>query len=171
MDLEQDNYAKGYLQGEWDTLLAALKAKESKEALEKTSKTWLAYLNKVSKNKNPTAARANVSYRYDILAPEFLHCMAMLAEYGAEKYGELNWQLSRLEGGKSPINHMMKHIQEYRMNTKYDHFDGSIKWHLVAIAFNAMMEFWYEEKYNGITKTKGTSSDTQEETSTAGEDL
>jgi hypothetical protein len=95
----------------------------------------------------PEAIRDPVSVRFDILYPAFLRKMAEIGAFGAEKYGDLNWQKSRLEGGKGPVNHLMKHTTSYLLKEKYDHpeLGTDRKIHLAAIAFNAMMEYWYEE--------------------------
>lgn len=92
------------------------------------------------------AIRDPQNLRYDILDSEFLDFMAKIADYGAKKYGEFNWHKSRLTGDKSPINHIMKHISKYRQHQFYDHVEIGLdpKIHLAAIAFNAMMEFFYE---------------------------
>lgn len=97
------------------------------------------------------AKRDRVNVRYDILNPSFLQKMAQVAALGAAKYGEYNWQKSRLIGEDSPINHMHIHLNAYSRGERYDHSEIGItrKEHLVAIAFNAMMEYWYEE--NSIT--------------------
>lgn len=94
------------------------------------------------------AIRVERDVRYDILIPEFLECMAKIAHYGAIKYGDFNWQISRLTGNKGPINHMYKHLNSLRTNEPYDHSELGTerKWHLAAIAFNAMMEFYWENK-------------------------
>lgn len=92
------------------------------------------------------ALRQPSGYRYDVIDPEFEELMAKIGDYGAKKYGDLNWHKSELVGDKSPINHIRKHLNAYRMSKPYDHFEIGIdrKIHLAAIAFNAMMEFWYE---------------------------
>jgi len=96
-----------------------------------------------------SAKRDSCPTRYDIIDPEFLELMARVADYGAKKYGDFNWQKSRLEGDKSPINHIYKHLKSYRMDEPYDHPEiagTDRKMHLIAIAFNAMMEFYWENK-------------------------
>ena len=92
------------------------------------------------------AERNPIDVRYDILDPEFLDLMAKIADYGAKKYGDYNWRKSRLTDSKGPINHIYKHLKAYRNREIYDHYEVGIdvKIHLVAIAFNAMMEFDYE---------------------------
>ena len=92
------------------------------------------------------AIRHPQAIRYDILDPTFLEIMAKIADYGAKTYGDYNWQKSRLDGEKGPINHIYKHLTAYRLNKSYDHLEigSDRKIHLAAIAFNAMMEFWNE---------------------------
>jgi Domain of unknown function (DUF5664) len=91
------------------------------------------------------ALRNPCDFRYDILDTLFLEFMAKIASYGAIKYGEFNYQKSRLSRGNSPINHIYGHLKEYRDGNPYDHLEVGIdsKIHLAAIAFNAMMEFYY----------------------------
>jgi hypothetical protein len=92
------------------------------------------------------AKRDPSKVRYDILVPEFEHFMAQIANYGAEHYGDLNYQKSRLVGNQSPINHIREHLFQYLSSEPYDHpeIGTDRKIHLAAIAFNAMIEFWYE---------------------------
>ena len=97
---------------------------------------------------NELAKRDPIAERYDILDTDFLRIMALIAGYGARKYGERNWQKSRLEGDKSPINHILKHLVAYQNGEPYDHPEIATESHihLAAIAFNAMMEFYHEFK-------------------------
>jgi hypothetical protein len=95
------------------------------------------------------AKRISHPLRYDILDPEFLEILAKIADYGAKKYGDFNWQKSHLEGDKSTINHIYKHLKSFRMNEAYDHPEiagAGKEMHLAAIAFNAMMEFYWVMK-------------------------
>jgi hypothetical protein len=98
-----------------------------------------------SRIENEVAKRASVGYRYDILDVDFLELMAKIASYGAKKYGDLNWHKSRLEGEKGPMNHIMDHAIKYIQGVPYDHPEvgSDVKIQLAAIAFNAMMEFYY----------------------------
>lgn len=95
--------------------------------------------------KQKEAIRITRPIRYDILIPRFLDDMARIAYYGAKKYGDFNWQISKLEGDKSSVNHMYKHLTSYRLNEPYDHEELGTQrsLHLVAIAFNAMMEYYW----------------------------
>lgn len=107
-------------------------------------------LDKLEAQRNP------ISVRYDILDPDFLKSLAQIAHYGAEIYGDFNWHKSRLEGDKSPVNHIYKHLGAYRNAEPYDHKElgQARKWHLAAVAFNAMMEFWYENQEDDKTEYK-----------------
>lgn len=97
----------------------------------------------------PLANRYGVDYRYDLLDSEFIYALACIAHYGANKYGDTNWQKSRLTGGKGPINHLEKHLADYKSGADYEHSAVGThrKYQLAAIAFNAMMEFWYETNF------------------------
>ena len=92
------------------------------------------------------AKRDPIAFRFDILDPEFLQALAQIADYGAKKYGDRNWHKSRMIGDKSCMNHMYGHLLSYGASLEYDHQElgKEKKWHLAAVAFNAMMEFWYE---------------------------
>src|SRR6266851_2728140 len=95
------------------------------------------------------AKRISHPIRYDILDPDFLEDLAKIADFGAKKYGDFNWHLSKLTGNKGPINHIYKHLGSYRKNEPYDHEELGTQrsMNLVAIAFNAMMEyFWAKEE-------------------------
>lgn len=93
------------------------------------------------------AKRDDKGYRFDILDPSFLRTLGKIADFGAKKYGDLNWQKSRMIGHADPCNHILDHLTKYKLNDPYDHKEigSERKFHLVAIAFNAMMEFWWEE--------------------------
>lgn len=97
---------------------------------------------------NELAKRDPINTRYDLLDPDFLYFMARIADYGANKYGDRNWQKSKLEGNKSAINHIFKHLVAYQNRNPYDHCEiGSEPYiHLASIAFNAMMEFYHVYK-------------------------
>ena len=96
----------------------------------------------------PPANRDPVKYRYDVLYWEFIHAMAEIGHFGAEKYGDHNYRQPGLTRDKSPINHMANHLRQYLERESYDHpeVDNDRKYHLAAIAFNAMMEFYHYEQ-------------------------
>lgn len=88
--------------------------------------------------------REATNERYDAINPEFLRCLALIGGHAEEKYG--SWEQyfnARLKGDKGPVNHIKKHLMEFETGKAYDKFDGGLDWHLVAIAYNAMMEFNY----------------------------
>jgi hypothetical protein len=94
--------------------------------------------------------RKPVDYRYDALNWNFIKAMAQIASYAAEKYGEVEqYRHSRLEGEKSPLNHMAEHMRSYLMGDDYDALDGDRRYHLAAIAYNAMIEFYYHTNFGG----------------------
>lgn len=94
-------------------------------------------------NQPEVAKRNPVPYRYDLLVWDFIKGMALMGNLGAKVYGDRNWQKSKLEGDKSPMNHMAEHYRAYMAGEVHDHF-GDRKSQLVAIAFNAMMEWYWE---------------------------
>jgi hypothetical protein len=88
-------------------------------------------------NDNEKVKRVPVAFRYDALNPAFLKCLAEIGHYAAEKYGSWEqYSKARLTGEKGPINHIYEHIRQYVMGEPYDHFDGDIGRHLVAGAYN-----------------------------------
>lgn len=92
--------------------------------------------------------RVPVDFRYDALNPEFLKCLAMIGAYADQKYGA--WEQytgARLTGDKSPINHIYEHLRAYVMGESYDHFDGDMRWQLVAVAYNAMMAYYNHSRW------------------------
>jgi hypothetical protein len=97
------------------------------------------------------AKRVPVNYRYDALNPTFLLWMARIGSYATEKYGDWSqYTHSRLVGMHSPVNHIYEHLRSYAEGLPYDHFDKDVRWHLVAVAYNAMMEFFYYGKFGPI---------------------
>ena len=96
---------------------------------------------------NEEAKRDPVKYRYDVLDWNFIFALARIGYLGAEKYGDFNYRQSGLVREKSPTNHMIEHFRQYMENRSYDHLGIGTerKWHLAAIAFNAMIEFYHEE--------------------------
>src|SRR5690242_17478568 len=87
--------------------------------------------------------RQKVDIQWHRLNWEFLRLLAEIAEYADHKYGETeNYANGRAEKDKSPLNHIVEHYTQYITRKPYEHFDSSIKYHLGAIAYNAMMEFY-----------------------------
>lgn len=101
--------------------------------------------------------RYPVNYRYDALEPEFLKLMARIGGIADMKYAHLgglfNYKNYRLDGDKGPINHIYEHLRQYRTGERYDNdSSGDRMFHLAAIAYNAMMEFWYATSWDGAPK-------------------
>lgn len=114
---------------------------------------------KDSKLVKGTAKRESVGYLFTVLDWNFIKALAQLAKHGSDKYDDPNdpvpnYQKGVLTRDKSPINHLCNHLTSYQLREPHDHL-GSPKWHLVAIAFNAMIEFFHfkelEFKHHKIT--------------------
>lgn len=89
------------------------------------------------------AKRQPVDFQYHRLNWNFIKLMAQIADYAANKYGSVEqYTDSRLEGEKSPLNHIAEHMRQYIAREPHDKFTD-IRFHLAAIAYNAMMEMWY----------------------------
>ena len=89
------------------------------------------------------------------LIDEFLDCMNEIGEYGHAKYGEKSFQFRRSMGdtsrGKMERNeklsigsHIRSHLAAYVHGVPHDHFKTR-KHQLAAIAYNAMMEFYFAQ--------------------------
>lgn len=88
--------------------------------------------------------RVPVDYDYSSLNWDFLHMMAQIAAYAKEKYGSAEqYTDGRLEDDKSPLTHICGHLREYARRQPYDHFNEDTAYHLAAIAYNAMIEYYY----------------------------
>ncbi len=86
--------------------------------------------------------RVPVKYDYAAIHPEFLKMLAEIGSYADAKYGSWSQYLkARLGGNAAPVNHIYEHLRSYQMLERYDHFEGDVRRHLAAIAYNAMMEF------------------------------
>lgn len=86
-----------------------------------------------------------ISARYDLIEPNFLEALAQLMSKGAEKHGDYGYKDPNLQGGPTFINHLLQHLQEYRQDIPHDHTNTK-KTHLIAIAANAMMEYYHCER-------------------------
>jgi hypothetical protein len=96
----------------------------------------------------PIVKRVPVDFLYTALNLDFLKWMAKIPIYAAGKYGSwAQYRDARLTGEKAPANHIFEHLRQYLMGEPYDHFDQDPRWHLVAIAYNAMMEWHYHSKW------------------------
>jgi len=98
-----------------------------------------------------TPIRHPVDFLYDSINPDFLHRMARIGAFAQEKYKAWDqYTGARLVGEKSPMNHIMDHMRQFKLGKPYDRWDGDVRWHLVAIAYNAMMEFYYVSKFGFV---------------------
>ena len=90
---------------------------------------------------------------HEFLSPQFLEAMNDIGRYGFEKYGEQSFQERRLNGDRSrgSLNrcstskigeHIREHYRLYMAQVPHDHF-GTRRHQLAAVAFNAMMEFYF----------------------------
>lgn len=102
-------------------------------------------------NDDDKPKRVPVDFNYEAVNPGFLKMLAMIGSYAAEKYG--SWEQytrARLTGEKSCVNHIYEHLRCYVVGEPYDKFDGDPKWHLAAVAYNAMMLLFYDEKFGRV---------------------
>ena len=98
------------------------------------------------------AKRQPVDFQYHRLNWDFIKLMAQIANYADGKYGSAgHYTNSRLVGEKSPVNHIIEHVRQYLTHEPHDHFGRDHSFHLAAIAYNAMMEFYYYKHGGGPT--------------------
>lgn len=93
-------------------------------------------------DKSNKAIRNEISARYDLIPGDVLHQIAIGMGEGAKKYGDYNWQKSRLTGVNGGINHALKHLNHYKVGVKDDESDD-INIHLRNAIMNLMFEYWY----------------------------
>ena len=94
--------------------------------------------------------RAEVTFRYDSLNHDFIKMLAEIAYYAGIKYGSPEqYATGRLTGEKSPVNHIYEHLRQYQTGEQHDHFKDS-RYHLAAIAYNAMMEYYYHTMFGQL---------------------
>lgn len=99
------------------------------------------------------AKRDPCGVRYDLITPSFVEGMAKILDGGAKRYGEKNWLSDRLDGEKGPVNHALKHINDYRLGKPNE--KESSKTHLLHAAVNLMMEWTYSEQPDFIICPEG----------------
>lgn len=87
------------------------------------------------------------------LNAKFLEAMNDIGRYGHEKYGEDSFNARAAKGDKSRgkldrcqpgaiAGHADNHFFEYLTHKRHDHFNTR-RHQLAAVAFNAMMEFYF----------------------------
>lgn len=90
---------------------------------------------------------------YDRLNAAFLKAMNDIGEYGFAKYGPDSFEARSKTGDRSRgglarttpdaiAQHSKDHFDMYLRGESHDHF-GTRKHQLAAVAFNAMMEFYF----------------------------
>lgn len=90
--------------------------------------------------------------RWPNLVSSFLDAMNDIGQYGFDKYREHSFQHKRLTGDRSRHMeriesvylslHAIEHFEMYLRGEIHDHFH-TMKHQLAAVAFNAMMEFYF----------------------------
>jgi hypothetical protein len=91
--------------------------------------------------------------QYPFLNAKFLEAMNEIGKYGNDKYGKDSFHQRAKAGDKSRgslartdseviANHAWNHFAEYLAGLPHDHFH-SRRHQLAAVAFNAMMEFYF----------------------------
>jgi len=95
---------------------------------------------------------------YEFLNEEFLDLMNDIGRYGAEKYGAESFHARALTGDRSRslkrtqkeeiMKHARQHSVMYENGVLHDKF-GTLKHQLAAVAFNAMMEFYFSRYEQG----------------------
>jgi hypothetical protein len=95
----------------------------------------------------PKMRRAPVTFRWDALNWDFLKMLAEIAHYATGKYGSAEqYANARLEGEKSPVNHIYEHLRQYQAGEPHDHFQDP-RYHLAAIAYNCMIEHLFHTRW------------------------
>jgi hypothetical protein len=91
--------------------------------------------------------------QYEFLNAKFLEAMNQIGRYGNDKYGKDSFHQRAKIGDRSRgslartdseviANHSWNHFAEYLAGLPHDHFHTR-KHQLAAVAFNAMMEFYF----------------------------
>lgn len=99
------------------------------------------------------AKRSETDVRYDLVPPEPIYALAHRFWLGANKYGDFNWRHG-LTGKNSPLNHLLKHINEYvtellegkQYHEMSDDHLGAILWNAAAECFFRSHPEWYDER-------------------------
>jgi len=105
---------------------------------------------------------------FEFLNAKFLEAMNDIGRYGNDKYGKDSFHQRQKHGDRSRGSlhrtkteiialHADEHFQMYRRGELHDHFDTR-KHQLAAVAFNAMMEFYFaglEDEAPGIRTSSG----------------
>lgn len=99
------------------------------------------------------SAKKPTQSEVEFLISEFLEAMNDIGRYGHEKYGADSFHTRREVGDSSRgtlartstdeiRKHAAAHFEMYQRGELHDHF-GTLRHQLAAVAFNAMMEFYF----------------------------
>jgi hypothetical protein len=104
-----------------------------------------------------------VSESYPHLFPAFLAAMNGIGQYGAEKYGKRSFQAraalndrerDKRTSSQTIADHAADHFNQYLAHTAHDHFGTDVH-QLAAVAFNAMMEYYFAGLDAARSQTEG----------------
>ena len=100
------------------------------------------------------AKRDKCGVRLDLIPADVLIELSKVLSTGAERYGEYNWQQSRLTGENGPINHALKHLLMYKdgIPDDEDPEGKDLNIHLRHALCNVVFELYYAlhpETYGG----------------------
>ena len=123
------------------------------EHFEDKAGKWEELLTQLNASQQQVAALEARNAELEFLSPGFLRAMNDIGRYGFEKYGEQSFQARRLKGDTSRgdmkrttpqaiADHAREHFSMYLNHIPHDHF-GTDAHQLAAVAFNAMMEFYF----------------------------
>ena len=88
--------------------------------------------------------------RYDLIPPEFIEALAIHLGNGSLKYSERNWEIGLSWG--DCFRAMMSHAWKWMRGERYDidpKMPGYQAPHLIAVAWNAMALYTYEQRKIG----------------------
>lgn len=97
--------------------------------------------------------RDRMEKQMEFLLPRFIEAMSDIGRYGHEKYGDFSFHARAVKGdstrGDHPrttpeaiAEHAAAHFQMHVDGVAHDHF-GTRRHQLAAVAFNAMMEYYF----------------------------
>jgi len=111
---------------------------------------------------------------YPFLVASFIEAMNDIGRYGNAKYGADSFHQRALSGDKSRgtlsrctqselAKHVKEHFDMYRRGELHDHF-GTLKHQLAAVAFNALMEYYFAGLEDEVTPDSVNEADTSSHT-------
>ncbi len=75
---------------------------------------------------------------------DFLLALQQHGEHGQKKHNQ-PWTSEKYLEERNCISHIQAHLIEFQMGRCND-ITNDVEGHLLSIAFNAMMEWWYQKK-------------------------